>query len=343
MFEFLMEFIMEYSPFPTVFAGTSLEEYAWMFYAMFSTIIEYSLSITGEAMYCCLATSDGSALVSLADIFGDLMSNVEDIYIPAMASLGMAIAVVFWLIGFIEMVAEDRMSPEMFMKSFAKLAVSIGLCTYASDIAKAIRAFGDALASKVKELTSSLQGATSVNLNLDEILDFDLNQILTWTDTNGNSIDLEAYAKLLATENEGWNFLGVFGYALAILPVIFLVCLVMIAVCFIVQATRIIEMGVRATFLPIAFGLIADDGWRGAGGRYIKKYLALCSQSAVLIIIGKITCRLMTSTMNVTLNGGVCTSLFMYSIGTLLVVAVGIACVSVMFKSIGFINDVFGA
>ena len=39
-------------------------------------------------------------------------------------------------------------------------------------------------------------------------------------------------------------------------------------------------------FFPIAMGLMSDDGWRGAGGRYLKKFLAVCCQSAVLVVIG---------------------------------------------------------
>lgn len=34
--------------------------------------------------------------------------------------------------------------------------------------------------------------------------------------------------------------------------------------------SRLIEMAVRAAFMPIAVGLVTDGGWSGSAGRYIK-------------------------------------------------------------------------
>ena len=339
----MFEFLMEYCPFLPIFAGFSLEEYAWRFTSMMMFFIEYLLKNVGNAMFSCLSTTENVGGATLSSVFNTLLTNVENSIVPTMASLGMAIAVVFWLIGFIEMVTEDRMSPEMFMKSFAKLAVSIGLCTYAREITHAIRELGDAIAATVKDKSSGLGGTDDINLDIFSFFDdFNFYDMFQMT-VDGDPMGLDEYAKYMATNNPDTNFLGIFGFALAILPIILIVCLVMICVCFIIQATRILEIGVRAAFLPLAFGLIADDGWRGAGGRYIKKYLAVCSQGAVLILIGRLTVTLMTSVVENTLQGDALTSIYMFSYGTTLCVAVGIACVSVMFKSIGFINDVFGA
>lgn len=348
----MFEFLMEFSPFPIIFAGFNLEEYAWQLYVRMMVFTKELLSITGYSMSAMLSTS-GSSTFGLGDIFNNLLTTIESNVIPAMASLGMAIAVVFWMVGFIEMVTEDRMSPEMFIKSFAKLAISIFLCAYASDIANAIRLFGDALMDEIAGLISGLNfGGVS---GLDPFLSSEENplenvfatlslpkDVLKVTLSDGPSMDLDKYAEKLATENGDMNFLAVYGLTFSLMPLLIITAFAMVLVCFIVQATRILEMGVRSAFLPIAFGLIADDGWRGAGGRYIKKYIAICSQGAVLVLIGHLTTLLMNTTIQTTLvadNGGIFT--FYYGAGMCL--AVGIACVSVMFKSIGFINDVFGA
>lgn len=105
------------------------------------------------------------------------------------------------------------------------------------------------------------------------------------------------------------------------------------------------EMSVRASFMPIAFALLADDGWRGAGGRYIRKYLAICCQSVVLCMIGGLHSiafnkLILVFNTNIAEGGAADGSvpgamLFMFGLS--------FATISLMFKSIGIVNDVFGA
>ena len=100
-------------------------------------------------------------------------------------------------------------------------------------------------------------------------------------------------------------------------------------------------------FFPIAMGLMSDDGWRGAGGRYLKKFLAVCCQSAVLVVIGGLCAYLMrtlaqTVISNIQNTGGE-VNLTLLVGNFSLMLGVGVAMISAMMKSIGIVNDMFGA
>lgn len=118
---------------------------------------------------------------------------------------------------------------------------------------------------------------------------------------------------------------------------------------YVIAFTRLIELCARGCFIPIAAGLVSDDGWRGAGGRYFRKFLAICSQSAILVVIGKIASYALG-----TIGNSILTNLpSLVTAGTMgilniggqlaIMIGIGIAMVSVMFKSIGIVNDAFGA
>jgi hypothetical protein len=124
------------------------------------------------------------------------------------------------------------------------------------------------------------------------------------------------------------------------LGIINILCMALSVVTYFIAFSRIIELCVRGAFLPIGLSLMSDDGWHGAGGRYLKKFIAIVCQGAVLVAIAQITGKIMEAFMtnimtNFTLGNATSSILMM--------VCIGIACVSVMFKSIGITNDIFGA
>jgi predicted deacetylase len=100
-------------------------------------------------------------------------------------------------------------------------------------------------------------------------------------------------------------------------------------------------------FMPIAFALISDDGWRGAGGRYIRKFIAVCAQIAVLIVVAKITAGVMSLSTEEVLSAiqeaADYNSLTeAMSKQMTICVGVGFASTQAMFKSISIISDAFG-
>jgi hypothetical protein len=122
-----------------------------------------------------------------------------------------------------------------------------------------------------------------------------------------------------------------------------LVALVINAITYIVCISRLLEMSARGCFLPIAIAMMSDDGWRGAGGRYIRKYIAVCAQGAVLVVAGTMISYGMSvagSSMIGQLSS--CGSISSFLGYLVLFIAIAIAGVSMLFKSIGIVNDAFG-
>lgn len=252
--------------------------------------------------------------------------------VGAMQGLGVALALLFFIIALLELTTTERLTLEFFIKFFGKLVISVGLIGVCPRITAAISDFATAFTSLVVG-----SGLTSGTLQL--------TPETRWEST------LKAFF-VTSTEAVGWIVMIFEG---VIMMLIFcIVFIVLFVISYIIALTRLIEMTVRGVFLPIAFALISDDGWRGAGGRYVKKYVAICCQGAILVMIAKVMTSILSAVMadgfdkmtKHSVTGGLLES--MTDMGTpfgLLIFAVGIciAGVSVMFKSIGIVNDVFGA
>lgn len=97
---------------------------------------------------------------------------------------------------------------------------------------------------------------------------------------------------------------------------------------YIVGFSRLIEIVIRQTLLPIPLALMADDGWKGTGGRYLKKFLALVIQGGLIILICNIGKESMISAIR--------EHHYVITIG------IGTALSTLVFKSITFINDALG-
>lgn len=236
-----------------------------------------------------------------------------------MTSVALALAVLFFAISLLDLAMTDRFTLEYFIKFFSKFAASLILIVSCSEITKLISDF----ASSFCELIGA------------SLLDGDsIKQI--------EGFGLELYKALIADENLQWIALVVSG-ALNI-GVMKIVAWAMVVIVYLVGFTRLFEMIIRGAFMPISFALLADDGWRGAGGRYIRKYMAICCQSTVLCIIGGIHSQALKIVMVDQLERIQDAAVSGSQSGEMVMLfGLSFAAVSLMFKSIGIINDVFGA
>lgn len=100
--------------------------------------------------------------------------------------------------------------------------------------------------------------------------------------------------------------------------------------------TRVIEIYARATFAPVALSDFFQNGFQGAGWRFLKSFLAVCLQGALLLVIATIFSTLFEAVL---MNGNANRSLFA-SIGTYL--AFLAASVMLMFKSQSICKELLG-
>ena len=291
-----------------IFLGLSDAAYglaADFFIKSFSKLNQIGADITN------IMTGDGEA--KTATVSNAIQTQVSTKAIPAVESFALALALLFFIISLVEISTQDRLTIEFFIKFFSKFIVAVFFILNAGKIFTGICSLGDGIANIFSGVT--LSGGAIDELDKDAMIEAFKETDVHW---------LEALCSSVLTAGP-----------------IYLVSLVLIAICYIISFSRILELSARGSFLPIAFAMMSDDGWRGAGGRYVRKLLAVASQSAVLVLIAKFT-TYAVGTLGQTLVSGV--EMTVGGVCDCLIVLVGIciACVSLMFKSIGIVNDAFG-
>ncbi len=267
---------------------------------------------------------DGMTQVSA--VAAQLHSIVSGTAIPALQGIGYSIALLFFLIALIDLLRNDRLTTEMYIKFFINLVLAVFFIYQAPNIYTTIVRFGDGLG----QICAGIFGESSMwdiptKEQIAEI--FIHNAELPDTDPN----------------HAGWFQTLIL--SLVVAGPCYLICFILTAVTYLIAFSRLIELAVRGAFLPIGFALLTDEGFKGAGGRYFRKFIAICAQVAALVMIAGITTTIfgiVGSNITNALLAGADVS-FLDMMGRIVVLlGAGIACVSVMFKSIGLINDVFG-
>ena len=223
--------------------------------------------------------------------------------------IGMALLVLFFLFSIFSDAMNETFSFERFVKSFARLFAGMALVTLSKDMTD----LGDYIA--------------------------------TWTqDAIGEATS--PYKAPTHFTNEDF---GSFWQALLAAFLIFLLgnfCGLIIRIVFyFILFSRLMEMAVRASFMPIAIGLVTDGGWSGSAGRYIKKYVALCIQGPALVLIGQLSANIMGEATSMAMGGdgltGIAAGLFQLG-GMVPMIAVAVATIGLAKQSITILNDVLG-
>ncbi len=264
---------------------------------------------TGDAMCGIFAgTGEGTALAGVVD---GLESGIVDACAAGAASIGMAICAACWIFALVDLAIQDRMTPETFIKSTARLGVGMFACDFSKDLYDGIKDFGGSFASWISSATDG-GTTTAVSLTFDH----------------------------LEENKDHWFTIG--ANVIFFNTVILITAGALLVIAYIVQISLVIERAIRGAFLGIALGMLADDGWKGPGARYIKKFIAVCCQGGVLILIGRIVTVLQAGLMATSFDFDGLNTTEMFK-GALICIGVGFAGSSLMFKSLGYVNDIFGA
>ena len=231
-----------------------------------------SMSGIGEGIEDMLVFTGDTTPGATAAIFGKLLTGIINTAIPFFQGMGIALSLLFCFIGIIELATQDQLTPEKLIKQFAKFAVSFGAIMYAREICFGIINLGNWFVKAVTQVmtTAATEAAT-----------------LTTTAKGDNPIGalsavlIDAFSIL--TKGLGFSAsIKFYEWSLALkIPGLFMN--IATVACFFMALTRGLELGIRTIFMPIPMGLMAEDGWRGAGGRYIKKYAAVATQGMVMI------------------------------------------------------------
>ena len=250
-------------------------------------------------------------IFDLFDISGIMTSQIDFTAYPSLKTIvtdlqgafqptAYCIVVLFFLFSILDEGMNERFSFERFVKIFARLALGVGLI----GLTDQIFTFG-------LNFSTELGGYISVTEfekpQISETLNF-----VSLADAMTNMMLLFIVGKIA-------------GLALAFAA--YLTCF-----------TRLIEIAVRGSFLPLAMAMASEDGWHGAAGRYFKKLVALFVQGPALLLICKLYNQIMigVASSELTDSGG---NIFS---GLIKIVALGFATIGLAKQSINIINDVFG-
>lgn len=255
-----------------------------------------------------MGNGEGAASVVTSQVLEACINDIA----PAFVGIGLALSVLFFLIQLVELGTSERLTFEYFIKFFTKLIIAVALIAYCEDLIKGCVNFGNGFMNIISN------GNLSPGLTPEEM---------------GQRVS-EAFDNA-----SGISWIGLLVSSVFSIGIINIVSQGIAAIVYIIGFTRILELGVRGALMPVALGLMADDGWKGSAGRYIKKFIAICAQGGVLMIIGKIS----NIAMGAAALAGNYSSEASLSGSFIMLLGVAIATVSVLFKSMSVVNDVFGA
>lgn len=211
--------------------------------------------------------------------FGSVITTLIKNGTVALQGFGIAVALLFSFIGIIELAAGNRLTPELLIKHFAKFGATFAAIIISDDLCFLIGNLGNGMINGVEKLFSGNALATLAIKTMGE----------GGVKGVGDAVKLHLYNTLV------YSIKGKAGIGDAIslfvsgsilmIPVLALQ-IGNVAV-FFIALSRGLELAVRALFMPIPIAFLSDDGWKGAGGRYLKKYAAVATQGMVVVAIAK--------------------------------------------------------
>lgn len=205
-------------------------------------------------------------------------------------------------------IADDMMSTfqiRAFVKGATKYAVTYAVIEHSFSLAKYINWFGTALISKVMsfvDTTSSMASPAEVKTAL--IDQFGLSQVYGQASSGASGFEYVG------------DIIGSTFGAIMLNSVIYTVLLIALQVvsiqCLMQCYSAVIEIALLESFLPIGISWLASDGFRGRGGRYLRRLFS----SFIKVALFGIVCLLCKSIGNISIESGIMTYMtFMLLIG----------------------------
>lgn len=306
---------------------------------------------------------------NLASALSSLINEVK-LFIEPLKAIAICIVVAYFMMSMLELAMSERMTIEYWIKYWSKLILGLAGVMWSDQIFDLLWQFNTAFTTFC---SNTFSGATFVTAKgaaaqvAAQTSSYDqMQKIVIECFENFVSIMTKPSGVANTAQNIGTiiksgpiSILAVLtmgSFMIVLFIIFFLFAAIMFIIGCIIAVTRTLEIAVRGIFLPIGISALANDGWNGSGGRYVKKLIALMLQGGVLILIATIYNFLITnlvgnmmknavSTMGVTGGGTIMLiSCFTSPIFlTLFAIVVGIACIVLMFKSMQVCNDMVGA
>ncbi len=195
-------------------------------------------------------------------LISTLMSN--ETFISTFKTMGVGISSIFLFIAILELLSKDQLTTESLVKKMAFWVISIAFILNADTLSHMLCVLIDSFSRYIE--SSLIASATAIN---GDVAGLEKNIVIGLCAdgaTIGNAVNI-------------WMLAGTLTVISAISGGILNVSILFFAI------SRGLELTLRTILMPIPLAFITQDGWQGAGGRYIRKYLAVLSQGVCVILI----------------------------------------------------------
>ena len=192
----------------------------------------------------------------------DMAKMVDKVVIP----IGLTLILIYFLTEVIDHLQTTSATPEYIFKNLIKLFIGIlvgaNVCQYFLDINSAMNNFTRNISGEI-ELSVSGEKDNNKDDKKEE-----------------SNIDLSKMTKKINKSNAGVRV----GYYIWLFVCMIVVLLIKLSVSFIVYS-RMLKQYLYTVFAPIGVSDIISGGFNSRGFKYIKQFIALCLQGAIIIVI----------------------------------------------------------
>lgn len=242
------------------------------------------------------------------------LSMVETIYNTIIQPVALMMMLIYFFIAIVDKMSSENFTWEQLARQMGMFFVSFYLILHGFEILNLLFQMGLSIAADVYEIVKDSLGNDGSSFLSEEIInEFKESVHIPYTPKFFDTVILFVY--LLIPWALSW---------------ILTICVNII--CY----TRVIEIYARATFAPVALSDFFHNGFQGAGWRFLKNFIAVCLQGALLLVIATIFSTLFDAVL---MNGGDSRGFF-YSVGVY--IAFLCAAVMLMFKSQSICKELLG-
>lgn len=273
------------------------------------TLIEFLKTVLTTGLfdslnnYLSLKPNDGE----YTDVWNILISGTESIFEAVILPIGIGICTLYFLIGLLDKISSEQINLEQFLKAFMKLVIVVYLISNSLDVLNALLNLGNHFYVKIYEkINNNFSSASAITF----------------------------YDNLIAGANTTTEKFGVIMQLFFPAIASFIAQAIVGFICY----SRLIELYLRAMFTPIAVSDIFVGGANSNGFRYLKGFLALAMQNAVIYLIAYIYSIVSAGVVDTIVNGD--PSFLDVTIGTL---ALSFAACGLLLKSLNITKEIVGA
>lgn len=248
--------------------------------------------------------------------FASIWSSIDAVY-NTFAEIGAILLVLYFAMSVLEKLAREQLSPQILVVSTVEFIIAFVIVTNGLDLLNKFNLIAEDIMSDVTKLNFTI--SPEKNESVDETITNILIQDEIYT-SDGTQMSATAKTCLVY-----------------IISKLLIPCIMskIITVAILVQAvTRGIELILYTCFAPLAIPNLFKDGSHSGGIRFLKKYLAIALQAAVMIVIAK-ACNWLNLALITNDNTAISSNTFYYC-------ASGFVAVIMMTRAQQYANDIVG-